>query len=271
MQQPDLFSSTQPPTVPAGELYLSRLTLNLRSREVQADLANSQKLHGRLLTAFPATGNRADFTILYRIEPSASEGTRAETLTGLVQSAILPDWSNLPDHYLANVPLNWFDQASSTNPTAMKRIDRVYQAISSGHLLRFRLRANPTRKIHIKPDDPRGGRQTGKNGMRVPVREEELPNWLARKGSQHGFRIVESRHQPDPISGSEQRGSKSTSHGGDSSNTHDRQRLIHQAVVFDGVLEVIDAARFQETLRSGIGSAKAYGFGLLSVAGYGGH
>jgi len=37
-------------------------------------------------------------------------------------------------------------------------------------------------------------------------------------------------------------------------------------VLFDGRLVVTDADRFRETLTAGIGSGKAYGFGLLSIA-----
>ena len=38
------------------------------------------------------------------------------------------------------------------------------------------------------------------------------------------------------------------------------------SVLFDGELEVNDANAFRAALRSGIGSGKAYGFGLLSIA-----
>lgn len=38
------------------------------------------------------------------------------------------------------------------------------------------------------------------------------------------------------------------------------------AVRFDGLLEVTDPGKFLETLRAGIGSAKGFGFGLLSLA-----
>jgi len=36
-------------------------------------------------------------------------------------------------------------------------------------------------------------------------------------------------------------------------------------VLFEGHLLVTDADRLRETLRAGIGSGKAFGFGLLSV------
>jgi CRISPR system Cascade subunit CasE len=45
-----------------------------------------------------------------------------------------------------------------------------------------------------------------------------------------------------------------------------RKRLQFGAVLFEGELSVSDAARFRQALASGIGSGKAYGFGLLSIA-----
>jgi CRISPR system Cascade subunit CasE len=44
------------------------------------------------------------------------------------------------------------------------------------------------------------------------------------------------------------------------------RKMTHLAVQFDGVLEVTDPAKFLETVRQGIGSAKGFGFGLLSLA-----
>ena len=42
------------------------------------------------------------------------------------------------------------------------------------------------------------------------------------------------------------------------------QRL--RSARFDGILEVTDPAAFAATIAAGIGPAKAFGFGLLSVA-----
>lgn len=42
------------------------------------------------------------------------------------------------------------------------------------------------------------------------------------------------------------------------------QRL--RSVRYDGTLSVTDPVKFHQTLCSGIGPAKAFGFGLLSIA-----
>lgn len=50
--------------------------------------------------------------------------------------------------------------------------------------------------------------------------------------------------------------------------THDRnERAISlYAVRFEGILTVTDPDTFRTTVATGIGSAKAFGFGLLSLA-----
>ena len=43
-------------------------------------------------------------------------------------------------------------------------------------------------------------------------------------------------------------------------------RLTFYGVAFEGRLEVVDTALFHAALQAGIGSGKAYGYGLLSLA-----
>jgi CRISPR system Cascade subunit CasE len=50
----------------------------------------------------------------------------------------------------------------------------------------------------------------------------------------------------------------------DGKNGYTDERFF--AVRYDGLLEVTDPVKFLETLRAGIGSAKGFGFGLLSLA-----
>jgi len=42
--------------------------------------------------------------------------------------------------------------------------------------------------------------------------------------------------------------------------------MTFSSVVFEGRLKVVDRVLFLESIKNGIGSGKAYGFGLLSVA-----
>lgn len=114
---------------------------------------------------------------------------------------------------------------------------------------RFSLLANPTRKVRGDKD----GNRT-KNGRRLPLtKREDLIAWMQRKAAAGGFDIGDPetlRTVPRPRSYFEKKGA----HG------------VHYAVEFQGVLTVTDPAAFHTSFTRGIGSAKAFGFGLLALA-----
>jgi CRISPR system Cascade subunit CasE len=118
----------------------------------------------------------------------------------------------------------------------------------------FRLRANPTRKV-VDPRKPRVVRPDGKidrnrNARRVALTEPDaLRAWLARKAEAGGFLIEQARIKPFGKVFFRKPGAFAP----------------HFAVDFDGVLNVTDPQKFYEAFCRGIGSAKAFGFGLLAV------
>jgi len=232
-------------------VYLSRLLLNARDYQVRCDLANCQELHRTLLSAFPtAGGSRAEAGLLFRLE----EGERSAPLV-IAQSRGRPDWERLrvrsPAYLLGVPPLGW----------DCKDVASAYASVQTGMQLRFRLRANPTRKVDTK-SGPDGARRNGRRTVLTGA--DQKLDWLRRKAEAGGFRLcsvhssdagvpaVDVRPQDDVL--------------GWRSAGEQRNRLVFGAVLFEGVLEVTDAERFREALRDGIGSGKAYGFGLLSIA-----
>jgi len=113
----------------------------------------------------------------------------------------------------------------------------------------FQLCANPTRKV----TKPGADGSPTKNGRRVPLAtREELVAWISRKGEQGGFAVDEDTLRTFP------RGRE----------YFEKQEMsgLHSAVEFQGVLTVTDQAKFHESIKRGIGSAKAFGFGLLVIA-----
>jgi CRISPR system Cascade subunit CasE len=233
-------------------MYLSRLYLNPRNRQVRDDLADRQELHRTVMSGFPRADGEARrrFSILYRLE------VRRGTATLLVQSEAEPDWSNLKPGYLGA-------------PPACKRVDAAYEAVASGQTLRFRLHANPTKRI--PPANPRK-----RTGPRVELqREEDQLHWLRRKGEMGGFELLSVQAAPAlqagegalggevpdvrAVSQAKVIGRRLRDHAG-------HAKLTFGSVLFDGELRVTDIERFREALRTGIGSGKAYGFGLLSIA-----
>lgn len=145
----------------------------------------------------------------------------------LVQTSLAPpDWTHLPEDYCR--------QVLGPKPIA--------PALLPGETYAFRLHANPTVK--------REGRRFGL------VREEEHLEWLRRKGAAGGFAIVQVNAASYELGG--------RLHGAPSRER--KASIPHFGVRFDGLLRVADASLLLETLRSGIGSAKGFGFGLLTLA-----
>lgn len=229
-------------------VYLSKLTLNPRNSEVQRGMANCHALHQTVMRGFPTAASEAArkaFNVLYRPELDARSGD----VTVLIQSDVAPDWQALRSG----------DATPLVLPTAyshVKRVDDAYRALSAGGRLRFRLRANPTKRLIKKLPD---GTDNPGGGKRVQLfREDEQLAWLSRKGDAAGFKIEDAVVRPDRLGGRQQVGWRGPRERG--------RDIVLEAVVFDGELTIVDAELFRQALVKGIGSGKAYGFGLLSVA-----
>jgi len=207
-------------------MYLSRLILDPRSRRTQAELADPYQMHRTLMAAFPEDLPDNE-RMLYRVDTDRHTGVP----TVLVQSQNQPDWSFIEDdsRYLLQ-----------RKPVSNPDCKRVNVHVEKGQLLAFRLRANPIVK---------------RNGRRIGLYDEqEQLQWLQRKGADGGFRVVTVTIVVQGMQDTEKVAND------------DKMQIRHYAARFDGQLQVTAPERFRETLESGIGPAKAFGFGLLSVA-----
>jgi CRISPR system Cascade subunit CasE len=103
--------------------------------------------------------------------------------------------------------------------------------------------ANPTKRLSKSLSQSRD--ESKRVGLYKP--EEQLA-WLARKGEAHGFQVVSAVPNRQP-------------------EMKDRQHLLEfLGVQFDGLLTVTAPEQLAESVINGIGSAKAFGCGLLSLA-----
>jgi CRISPR system Cascade subunit CasE len=239
-------------------MFLSRLILNPRGKAVQRDVTDCQQLHRTIMSAFPRAlegeGPREHLGVLYRIEESRRTGYTSI----IVQSKVKPDWSRLEAGYLLET------DDGAENP-ACRSIDELLGQIRQGMVLRFRLMANPTRKICTK-SGPDGRRRHGK---RVDLRDERLQTeWLRRKGLQGGFELLSVTTMPgvaDVRTTLERKVTGLRVLADNEKTPSVPRKLTFQGVTFDGLLKVVDVDKFREALEGGVGPAKAYGFGLLSV------
>lgn len=199
-------------------------------------LTNRQHVHQRLSMAFPEPGGplapvgygvtRDEGGFLFRIE----EGPIARIV---VQSRIAPDWGRAfrdAGWLVDRVPL----------PRAIDTSGFV-----AGSELAFKVEANPTKRLAADGPD-------GRKGARVPLRDDALAAWLLRHADEGGFEVIHESLQIERVG-------RRTAKLKVVANRH------WDAVCFHGRLRVTDAAKFANLLVRGIGSAKGFGFGLLSI------
>ena len=216
-------------------MYLSRLILNPRSRQVQSEIADAYQMHRTILRAFDTALPDASERVLFRVEMFPQSGG----LVVLVQSQTQPnwDWLTAPDcTYLLRDVLD--------NPAV-----KIFNLkLLSGQFFSFRLRANPT----IKKSATDKGHVNGKReGL---FRESDQIAWLERKLVEAGCGVLDVL-----VSGQGQVNGCRNSNG-------QPHKLTFHSVQFDGFLRVDDPDRLMTAIIQGIGSAKGFGFGLLSLA-----
>lgn len=215
---------------------LTRIRLQRGSRDVLRTASNPVELHRRVMTGFAHVGGqaaRASLGVLWRFELDAA---RRPTLT--VQSEGEGDWSAIAD---------------VAESIESKSIDAMLAALQPEQELRFLLRANASRKIQ-SASTPGGERR---NGTRVPLRSPDSAlDWLVRHGEAAGFVVVDGPGAPavDIRSEAPSRGRRGAS------------VVTVEATRFEGLLAVRDPVALAAAVRAGVGPAKAYGCGLLSLA-----
>jgi CRISPR system Cascade subunit CasE len=227
-------------------MFLSKLVLNLRNPKARRDLGSAYELHRTLMSGYPYPRKQHRCDVMFRVE-----SMRTGPPVVLVQTQAEPDWSQLPAEYLL--------RRADSKPLDL--------ALRAGQRLRFRLRANPTKRVAAK-NARLGGEMVGKRvGLTT---EAEQVRWLLRRANAGGFKIpgewVNARHPETggPIQLPNFR--VDVVPEGRDSNGKPGYEGIFLAVRFEGVLVVNDPEMFRATVSAGIGSGKAFGFGLLSVA-----
>lgn len=186
----------------------------------------------------------------------------------LVLSAIEPDWDYAfglkpgPRDSRTGRPIGNADYLLAAPP----QVRQWEPVLHAGQQFHFLLQANPVRKVGNNARDTKGVPLSAEwKGSRVPVPagEEHLRDWLERRaeprwtpppngqGRPPGFRVVQvTSMQPGYVYFKPSAGAKT-------------QRLF--STRYEGVLEVTNPGSFRDTLIRGIGPAKAFGFGLLSI------
>ncbi|WP_331736051.1 type I-E CRISPR-associated protein Cas6/Cse3/CasE [Streptomyces sp. NBC_00057] len=251
-------------------MFLTRFRLNTARPGARRLLSSPQVLHAAVMASFPGllptdSGSPEGPRVLWRLDQNA----RAEVLLYIVSPA-RPDLT----HFVEQA--GW--PAAAADPETPGWQTRSYapflDRLAAGEKWAFRLTANPVHYIRRKPDEP-----TKRTAHLNPVHQMA---WLLDRQERGGFRILEKpdnkrllpegttfkkhQHPGDryELTVRDKRGlsfDKSRSDDGTR-----RKPVTIVTVTFDGRLEVTDPAALRHTLTQGIGKAKAYGCGLLTLA-----
>lgn len=207
-------------------MYLSRVELNLTSRETMLSLDNLNKLHGAVESSFEGDRTKRK---LWRIDD----------LNGKKYVIILSeDIPNLD---------NFCEQFGFIGKSQTKDYSVLLNRIEKGGKWRFKLTANPSFSKSLGDKTKRGKKVSH-------VTAEYQKKWLIDHAEKNGFTVEENEF--DITKNRKYRFYKGI--GGKFS-------VSFTSVTYEGILTVTDEEKFKEVLCMGIGREKAYGQGLLTV------
>ncbi|WP_144743901.1 type I-E CRISPR-associated protein Cas6/Cse3/CasE [Enorma burkinafasonensis] len=225
-------------------MYLSRVPLNLECMDAIALVSSPYKVHAAIEGAFAPDAVRegAEGRILWRLDEVP--GNEREVWLYVV-SPEKPDFAHICDRAVSAASLTW----------VTKDYGPVLNQVSEGQLWQFRLKANPVRKVLV--DKGRREREGVVGTLQGHVTEAQQREWLMDRSEAHGFRVAKTEEGFERLVVSHRRRERFKRQGG----------VVTLATAqYDGVLEVIDADSFRRTLGFGLGRARGFGCGLMTVA-----
>lgn len=214
-------------------MYLTRMHLNPARRGTRNLLASPQRMHAAVMCAFPrdVQCQPKDSRVLWRVD-------RTPSSTSLyISSPSRPDLTHVVEQ------AGW---PTASDPWQTVDAESFLERLEQGQRWAFRVTANPVRSQRAAD----GGR--GKRYGHVTVDQQE--GWLRERGESCGFVAdavtVVSRRQLSFTRGEDGRG----------------RRVTISTATFDGTLSVLDRDSLKSAIRWGIGRAKGYGCGLITLA-----
>lgn len=256
-------------------MFMSRFQLNTARQGARRLLSSPHLMHGAVMAAFPERPHPqpgGEPRILWRIDYA-----RPSKALLYIVSPQRPDLTHLVEQ------AGW--------PTTSSWETHDYSAflgrLAAGETWGFRLTANP---VHSVPQGP------GKRGKRhAAITPQHQLEWLLRQQERGGFQVLENPKPKDPrrdgdddryqvvVRGSRSQsfvkkdvdaeteadgaGERKVNQKADGKGDENRRRRVKiVTATYDGRLLVTDPDALRVVLTAGIGKAKAYGCGLLTLA-----
>lgn len=211
-------------------MYLTRFEINSVRRGAKKLLGSPQAMHAAVLAAYPSS--RSEGRVLWRVD-------RFGPHTWLY--VVGPDKPQL--RHLAE-QAGW-----SENDTWQTRpYLPLLEQLEKGDRWAFRLTANPTHSVRI--GDATRSQRIGHVTVAQQLR------WFGDRATSWGVRLPETDHGPT-VAVKDRRSWQFRRNG---------SLVTLSTATFDGELVVEDPVRLRQVLAAGIGPAKAYGCGLMTLA-----
>jgi CRISPR system Cascade subunit CasE len=212
-------------------MFLSRIGLDTSNRETLRILSSPQLTHGAVEQSFHGDRQRR----LWRID------LLERKYFLLVLSESQPDFSGIVKQYgIPGAEPSW----------ETKDYDRLLERIRPDHSWRFRLKANPVHSVKDRDTMSRGK-------VMAHVTSQQQKQWLVKRAQHCGFSL-----NPDAFDVIHTQWQKF--------NKEDGHEVTFRTATYEGILTVTNPDCFRESLITGIGRAKAYGCGLMTVISVGG-
>ena len=232
-------------------MYLTRFRINTARTGAHRLLSSPQSLHAAVMSSFaqaPETPAGTSPRVLWRVDRS----TAANVLLYIV-SPDRPDLTHLVEQ--AGWPTTGTWETFAYTPL----LDRI----ANGDTWAFRLTANPVHSIRRKPDEPtkRTAHVTPRHQLGWLLKQQERGGFsILQKPENHPIAVEEDRYEVVVHDHRKRTFSKT--------EPLKSQRLDVKLVTatYDGRLHVTDADKLRGILTGGLGKAKSYGCGLMTLA-----
>jgi CRISPR system Cascade subunit CasE len=215
-------------------MYMSRIELNYRRQETLRALASPQVLHAALAASFPET--TAKERILWRTDKLGN------ALYVIIQSPQKPDFTHIVEQF------GW---PASQQQWETREYMPFLTRLQIGQEWQFRLRANPVYADRVRT--PKENR--GKVLARLSAWRQK--KWLLDRTEQYGFRILPNEDDSPKLEIVQREMREFVKRDG--------HKISIGMTTFEGALRIENETLLVNTMRKGIGRAKAYGCGMLTL------
>ena len=208
----------------------TRIYLNPRKRGGRKLLTNPEAMHAAVRAAFPPDIDTRDSRVLWRTDSQGDEHVL------YIVGPETPDATHIVEQ------AGW-----DTRPPQSADYGRLQDSLMKGQQWAFELVANPV--------SSKAGARGTRGKVVAHVTAEQQIAWLTQRAEAAGFTVLDDAR----VVGRER---LSFSKGPEAKS----RRISVSTARFSGTLEVTDVDALRSTLTQGIGRARAYGCGLLTLA-----